>query len=445
MSPSRVDPHGLASLPQDHAQAARRAAVRKVMCHLLPMLFVGAVFAHIDRTNVSMASLQMTSDIGLSPAVYGFGVGAFFIIYALAEIPSNVGLLRFGARRWIARIMISWGLVSLSTAFVVGPISFVTNRMALAAAEAGYIPGVLAILSLWLPPEDRARVFSLFLMAIPLASILGGPLAAGFLALDGFFGLRGWQWLFLIEGLPPIILAVFIWYKLRDHPTQSEWLTTADIAILTAEGDAPKRVHLTPRAFFRSIANGRVLLFTAVLGCLGGIMHAVTFWLPQIIRGFGLSVTQTGFAVAVPYVIGAAVMFLWSSHSDRTGERRWHLAGPAAIAGIALVGSALLPGVALKLGLLTLATTCIFAGQGIFWSLVSVALKDNERAVGLAAVNAGGTLFAFLAPFAIGISKQMTGGFGAAFGILGVLGVVGGSLAFVMATKLRTANVPNTG
>ena len=420
----------------------RSLVVAKVLRRFMPLLFVGAVLAQLDRVNVSMASLAMNDDVGLSPAVYGFGVGLFFIVYALCEIPSNAGLARFGARRWIARIMLTWGVVSTLTAFVIGPATFVANRALLAAAEAGFLPGVLAYLSIWLPARDRARAFSMFLMAIPIANILGGPLAAALLGLDGMLGLRGWQWLFILEGLPPVILAIVIWAKLRDHPRDAEWLTPDEAELLVASHHPTEaKEHLTLAVFVKSIISPQILLFTLVLGCLGGINHAVTFWLPQIVRSAGLSVQETGFAAAVPYLLGAAVMVAWSSHSDRTGERRWHLAGPAILAGIALAASAWLPGALTRMALVTIAVTCVLAIQGIFWSMVSVSLEGHRRTIGMATVSAGGILFAFLAPFLIGLSKQLTGGFDAAFVILGALGVVGGGLAFVMAAQAtRTAH-----
>lgn len=431
---------GAGTLPKADRSAARAAAVSKVVRRMLPLLFLGAILAHLDRVNVSMASLTMNADVGLSPAVYGFGVGAFFIIYALCEIPSNAGLARFGARLWIARIMLTWGIVSAATALVAGPTSFIANRALLAAAEAGFLPGVLAFLSIWLPAADRARVFAMFLMAIPIANILGGPLAAGLLALDGTFGLRGWQWLFILEGLPPIALAVVIWKKLRDHPRDAEWLSAEEVTLLTdGEPEAAAKEHLTFNAFLRAIISPRIFLFTLVIGCLGGINHAVTFWLPQIVRSAGFTVTQTGFVIALPYLLGAAVMVFWSGHSDRTGERRWHLAGPAMLAGVALAASVWLSGDAVRLALIAVAITCVLSIQGIFWSTVSISLDGHQRTIGIATVSAGGILFAFLAPFLIGLSREVTGGFNAAFGILGALGIIGGGLAFIMATQAEIA------
>lgn len=410
-------------------------AVSKVIRHLLPLLFVACVLAQLDRVNVSMAALTMTADIGLSPATFGLGVSAFLVIYALCEIPSNYGLARFGARRWIARIMFSWGLVSVATALVVGPASFLANRALLAVAEAGFLPGVLAFLSSWLPAKDRARVFSLFLLGVPLANVIGGPIAAGLLRLDGVFGLRGWQWLFLLEGLPPLLLSFAIWTTLRDRPQDAAWLSAAEVAALTGEQQAHDdgaRIGIVAAA--RALLDVRVLVFMLILGCLGGVNQAVAFWLPQIVHGAGLSITETGFAVAAPYLLGAAAMVGWSAHSDRTGERRWHLALPGMAAGVLLAAAAAVPGAAPRLLLLSLSIGCLLALQGVFWSTVSVALEGAQRTIAMGAVSAGGLFFAFLAPFLIGVSKQWTGGFDLAFVILGAFGVVGGGLALVMAT-----------
>ena len=415
--------------------AKRQAVVSKVIRRLLPLLFIACVLAQLDRVNISMAALTMPADIALSAATFGLGVGAFLVVYALCEIPSNVGLVRFGARRWLARIMLTWGLVSAGTALVTGPTGFLVNRVLLAAAEAGFLPGVLAFLSSWLPARDRARAFSLFLLGVPVANVIGGPIAVGLLRLDGALGLHGWQWLFLAEGFLPVLLAAVIWTTLRDRPEDAAWLSPAESAALGGEasaGDQESRVAFG--AALRALADWRVLLFVLILGCFGGVNHAVAFWLPQIVHSLGLSITQTGFAVATPYLLGGVAMVGWSAHSDRTGEHRWHLALPGMAAGVLLALTAVVPGGTTRLALLILSIGCLLALQGVFWSAVSVALEGKQRTVAMGAVSAGGLLFAFLAPFLIGLSKQWTGTFDLAFIILGSFGVVGGGLALAMAT-----------
>ena len=412
----------------------RQAVVAKVIRRLVPLLFIACVLAQLDRVNISMAALTMPHDIALSPATFGFGVSVFLVVYAMCEIPSNFGLLRFGARRWLARIMFTWGIVSAGTALVAGPSSFVLNRVLLAAAEAGFLPGVLAYLSAWLPARDRARAFSLFLLGLPVANVIGGPIAAGLLKLDGWLGLHGWQWLFVVEGFLPVLLAAAMWTTLRDRPQDAAWLRPAEIAALKHEEQAgDQQSHIGLAAAAHAIADWRVLLFMLILGCFGGVNNAVAFWLPQIVHSLGMSITQTGFAVAAPYLLGGAAMVAWSAHSDHTGERRWHLALPGMAAGLLLALTAAAHGAVMRLVLLSLSIGCLLALQAVFWSAVSAALEGKQRTIALGAVSAGGLLFAFLAPLLIGLSKQWTGGFDLAFVILGGFGFVGGVLALVMA------------
>lgn len=413
----------------------RDRVMRKVACRVLPLLFLGALLANLDKSNVGMASLQMNGDIGLSSSFYGFGVGAFFVVYAFSEVPSNLAMARFGARAWLTRIMLTWGVVSAAGALIGGPGTFLVNRILLGAAEAGYLPGAIAYLSLWLPGEYRARVLSWFMIAVPGAVVIGGPLSAALLSLDGLAGLRGWQWLFLIEGLPPIALALVMWRLLRDAPDRAEWLTGPDLQALTGtlDGGVPAR-HARPtlREVLRAATQPVVLLFTLVLGCLGGVNLGVTFWLPQIMKGAGLTAMQTGLASALPYATGMVGMILWSWHSDRTGDRRWHIAMPAMLAGASLSLLPLAHGFPVRFVLIVVGITCVTAMQGVFWAAVTSTLNGTQRIVGVAAINAGGTLMAFLSPYLIGVSKQLTGGFETAFLLLGLLGIAGGLLSLVL-------------
>lgn len=408
-------------------------AVAKVTSRLLPFLFLGAIFAQLDRSNVSMAALQMNDEIGISPAVFGLGVGAFFVAYALFEVPSNVALARFGARRWLARIMISWGLISALSAFVVGPKTFLLNRILLGVAEAGFLPGVLAYLSTWLPERERARVFSYFLVAIPVAVVLGGPLAAALLAVDAL-GLSGWQWLFLVEGLAPVVLGVIYLKVLRDGPRVAEWLTSEEAEALSRATEiGGPRPHARPRFadMVRAIATRRVLVFLLILASLGGVNLGVTFWLPQVMKAAGLATTQIGFLSTLPYAFGAAAMLLWARSSDRRQERRWHLVLPAMLAASALGLLPLAGGLSGQVVLIVLAMMGIFSAQAVFWSSVSAMLEPHERFVGLAAISAGGALLSFPVPSLIGLSKQVTGNFAGAFVLLAALGVAGGLLSLI--------------
>jgi ACS family tartrate transporter-like MFS transporter len=415
------------------------SAVRKAVWRLTPLLFMGAILAHLDRINVGIAALQMNKDVGLSPAIYGFGVGAFFIAYAFFEVPSNMGLARFGARLWIARIMLTWGLVSASSALIVGDVSFVANRILLGAAEAGFLPGAFVFLSSWLPAERRARVFSYFMVAIPIAAAIGSPLSALLMQLDGLAGLRGWQWLFIVEGLPPVILALVILLRLRDRPADAEWLSDGERKALIAAIGEPAMAH-TKMSFGHLVRTAKtpgVWLLTGVLSCLGGIAYGVTFWLPQVIKSYGLNTLDTGLLSALPYACGAVAMLVWSRHSDKTGERRWHLAAPALLAALMLVSSIFAGSLPVRLTLLTLAMTCIYSLQPVFWSLVSVALRGPDRVIGLALISAGGTFVAFLVPMLVGFLRQLTGGFDGAFVVLAAFGVVGAILA-IFAGRIAT-------
>ena len=410
------------------------SAVAKVTARLLPLLFVGAVFAQLDRSNVSMAALQMNDEIGLSASAFGLGVATFFVTYALFEVPSNVALGRYGARRWLARIMITWGVISGLGSLVIGPKTFLLNRILLGAAEAGFLPGVLTYLSIWLPERERARVFSYFLVAIPVAVVLGGPLAAALLAIDGL-GLSGWQWLFVIEGFAPVVLGLVYLRVLRDAPSDAEWLTRDEAEALeqaTVGGRFAPHARPSFGEVARSIANRQVLVFLLILASLGGVNLGVTFWLPQVMKAAGLTTTETGFLSTLPYAFGSIAMLLWARSSDRRQERRWHLVFPAMLAAVALGLLPLSSGLSGQLALIVLAMMGIFSAQAVFWSSVSGILVPEQRFVGLGAISAGGALLSFPVPSLIGISKQVTGDFAAAFGLLAVLGIVGGLLSLVV-------------
>lgn len=415
--------------------AAVDSVVRKVTWRIVPLMFLGSMLANVDKANVGMASLQMNRAVNLSPSVYGFGVGAFFIVYALCEVPSNVALGRFGARVWMTRIMLTWGVISMAGALIVGPRSFLLNRVMLGAAEAGFLPGAIAFMAGWLPAAYRARTLSYFMVAIPLAAIISSPISAALLRLDGMGGLQGWQWLFIIEGLPTLFLAGAMWRLLRDTPTEAKWLTPAEretLADALADDVPAGHLRLAAMDVLRAMAKPVVLLFTLVLGCLGGVTLAVQFWLPQILRGAGLTSTETGFAATLPALVGIVALLLWSRHSDCTGEKRWHLAIPAMIAGASLAMSAAVPVFPVRFALLVLAIASVMSMQGIFWAAVSTTLAGKERIVGVAAINAGGTLIAFLEPYLIGVVKQATGTFDLAFVMLGLFGILGGLLSIAL-------------
>ena len=320
-----------------------RATLRAVSRRLIPFLFLLYVVSFLDRVNVGFAALEMNSDLGLSPAVYGFGAGIFFIGYALLEVPSNLILARVGARRWIARIMITWGIIAAGMMFVRGPVSFYVLRFLLGIAEAGFFPGIIFYLSEWFPADARARAVARFMTAIPVSAVIGGPVSGALLGLSGRLGLAGWQWLFLLEGLPAVVLGVVVLRYLPDRPDEVAWLPPEQrtwlIERLRAERDTCIERHgLT---VIRALSTGVVwqmglLVFLSI--SFG--QYALALWLPQIVRGFsGLTNLQVGLVSAIPNLVAVIAMVIVAAHSDRTGERRLHIAAASAVAALDFSGA----------------------------------------------------------------------------------------------------------
>ncbi len=320
----------------DDDAAAR--VFKRVRGRLVPVLMLCYFVAFLDRVNVGFAALEMNQDLGFGPAVYGWGAGVFFIGYFLCEVPSNVMLELLGARVWIARIMISWGLVSMAGATIRGPTSFYVLRFVLGAAEAGFYPGVIVYLGGWFPSAERARVFGWFTLANPIAAVLGGPLSGAILSHAEWMGVRSWQILFLVEGFPAVVLGWVVWRFLADRPRDARWLSDEERALLERHvaADAERRVYKEKLTLWQGLRNPRVLLLGAVyFGCIAG-NYGLSFWLPQIVKAFGVTNFQTGLIAALPYACGAIAMVLWSHHSDRTGERAWHVTLPLVLASAAL-------------------------------------------------------------------------------------------------------------
>jgi ACS family tartrate transporter-like MFS transporter len=320
-----------------------RATLTKVGWRLLPFLLLLYVVAWLDRVNIGFAALQMNADLGFSAAVYGFGAGIFFIGYALFEVPSNLILARVGARLWIARIMITWGVLSVAMMYVEGPLSFYVLRFLLGVAEAGFLPGIIYYLGNWYPAAERARAVSWFMLAIPLSTVIGGPLAGLILELDGWHGLLGWQWLFLLEGLPAVVLGFVVLVYLTDSPAKAEWLTSDERRWLTERVTAEQRATQTRHG----VGLGAALLHPTVW-LLGLIIFAcqcgsygLTLWIPQIVQGLsGLGTFAVSTISALPYVAASIGMILVGRSSDRSGERLLHIAIPSAIGALGFIASA---------------------------------------------------------------------------------------------------------
>jgi ACS family tartrate transporter-like MFS transporter len=397
-------------------EEARQSAVRKAAWRLLPFLCLCYMVNFLDRVNVGFAALSMNADLGFSPSVYGLGAGIFFAGYILFEVPSNLALQRFGARIWIARIMISWGLVATAMALVHNEGSFYALRLLLGVAEAGFFPGIILYLTYWFPARERARIVSLFMAAVPLATVFGGPLSGALLTMHGFMGLAGWQWLFIIQGVPAAILGVIVLFFLDDRPDHARWLSQEErqalAATLTAEAKATREVGFTELG--QALTRPRVLVLGLLYFCIVTGLYGIGFWMPQVLQTFGLDPLQIGFLTAIPYLAAALGMVIWGARSDRTGERIWHIALPLILGGAAFAWSAFTGPLHLSMLALTLATLGIYAAVGTFWSLPTAILTGTGAAAGLALVNSMGNLAGLVSPTVIGFIREASGSFTAA-------------------------------
>jgi D-galactonate transporter len=399
------------SVLSEGQESAEAAAYSKVAWRLLPFLFFCYVCSYLDRVNVGFAKLQMLNDLKFSETVYGLGAGVFFVGYALLEIPSNLILFRVGARVWIARIMITWGLVASAMMFVKSPTSFYILRFLLGAAEAGFIPGILLYLTFWFPARRRGKVMAIFLTGIPVAGVVGGPLSGWIVhQFGGVQGLAGWQWLFLLEGLPSIVAGIVALFWLTDGIRQAKWLTEAEKQILEAhvKTEAGAKEHHSMGDAFRE-PKVWLLAVTYALFLMG--LYGVSFWLPSLIRASGVKdVLDVGLLTAIPYSVATVAMIATSYSSDRKRERRWHLAIAGFCGALGLVLSAVYANnTVLAMGALTLAAAGICTTVSQFWNLPGAFLGGVAAAAGIAFVNASGSVSGFIAPPLVGWVKDLTG------------------------------------
>jgi D-galactonate transporter len=418
------------------------AVYRKVGLRLIPLLFVCYIAAYLDRVNVGFAKLQMQSALGLSDAVYGLGAGIFFIGYFLFEIPSNVILHKVGAGRWIARIMVTWGVLSAATMFVSSPAGFYLVRFLLGVAEAGFFPGIILYLTYWYPAGRRARATSLFMTAIAVAGIVGGPLSGWILhSLSGAGGLQGWQWLFLIEALPSVVLGVAAWFWLEDRVSGAAWLTPAERALIAREV-AAEEAQKADEPILRVLGNPWVWLLAFVYFAIVSGLYGVTFWLPTIIKGLGVSdPLDVGLVSAVPWAFGIVAMMLAARSADRRMERRWHTLVACLVAAAGLEISVACSGqVVAAMAGLTLCAMGIMAALPVFWGNPTGFLGGTAAAAGIALINSVGNLSGFGAPFVIGWIKERTHSTDAGLHLLAGVLVIG---AFaVMALRPAARAVP---
>ena len=415
------------------------AVYRKVGMRLLPLLFLCYIAAYLDRVNVGFAKLQMQSALQFSDAIYGLGAGIFFIGYFIFEVPSNILLHKAGARRWIARIMISWGLLSAASMFVWSPMSFYVIRFLLGAAEAGFFPGIILYLTYWYPADRRGRATSLFMSAVAFAGVIGGPLSGWILkSLNGTNGLAGWQWLFLLEGVPSILLGFVVLFYLDDRVKDAKWLTKPERDLISRDV-AAEETSKAEGSIFAALFNPKIWLLALVYFCFVSGLYGISFWLPTIIKSLGVAdPLDVGLLSAIPWSCGVVAMYFAARSADRLRERRWHSAIPALVGAAGLVLSVSSPGnpVIAMVGL-TIATMGILTTLPIFWGLPTALLGGTAAAAGIAFINSFGNLSGFSAPFLIGVIKDMTHSTDAGLYLLAGLLFVGAMLVLRVRVERR--------
>jgi D-galactonate transporter len=387
----------------------------KVARRLVPFLILCYFVAYLDRVNVSMAKLTMDPQLGITDAQFGFGAGIFFFAYFIFEVPSNLALDRFGARKWIARIMFSWGVVSGCMALIHGLAGFYLIRILLGAAEAGFFPGIIYFLTLWFPSLYRGRIVGYFMVAIPLSTVIGNPISGAILNLHGFLGLAGWQWLFILEAAPAVVMAFFVWFYLTDRPSDATWLAPEEREWLIARLEAERQQRVAARHFsvMEALTDGRVLAIALIYFGTVATNYGLSFFLPTIVKQFGLSNVMTGIVSAVPYLVGAIAMVAWGHSSDHFHERKAHAAIPLIVSVLGLCAAALLDDPVAKMAALAVAGFGIFALLPVFWTLPTAFLSGSAAAGGIAIINSIGNLAGFAGPYAMGALKQATGSFSA--------------------------------
>lgn len=397
----------------DHIDPIERQTMRKVSWRLMPLLMLGYFCAYLDRSNVGMAATTMVDDLHFSSAVFGFGAGMFFLGYFLAEVPSNLILHKVGARRWIARILITWGIIAALTAIVWNEWSFYGNRVLLGLAEAGFYPGVLLYLTWWFPSYYRSRMMGLFQSASVISLFVGPPLGGLILRMNGMMGLQGWQWLYVVEGLPPLITCVVFLRFLTDRPSEATWLTAEQRTWLQTRLQAEEAQRESVRKFSLSEAftNPKMWLLTLAYFGQNTSSYALVFFLPLIVKGLGVGTNWVGLITALPYLCAFVAMIAWGYHSDITGERKWHVAGASLLAAGGLAACVL---IGVGHPLITMVALCIaMIGQQslvpTFWSIPSAMLTGVAAAGGLAMVNAVGNLGGWFGPSVYGFIKDATG------------------------------------
>jgi D-galactonate transporter len=430
-----------------------KRTIRKVTVRLVPFLILCYFIAYLDRVNVGFAALTMNKELGLTATMFGFGSGIFFVAYFLFELPSNLFLDRFGARRWIARIMVTWGIVSGLTAFVV-PIARLTGlgneysfyglRILLGLAEAGFFPGIIFYLTLWFPGVYRGLVVGQFMAAVPISSIIGAPVSGAVLGLDGFAGLAGWQWLFIIEAVPSLVLAVVVYFYLTDYPSEATWLADDERTWLDgrlkaerAQREAAHNISVWEAIFHLRVWALSIVYFGAVAG-----LYGVQFWLPQIVKAFGLSNFGTGLVVAIPFFVGTVAMVLYGRWSDRGQQRAVHVGIALACMAAGIAAATLTDNPFVTMVAFTVAACGVFMALPVTWTLPTAVLSGASAAAGIAVINSVANLAGFVGPFAMGWIKDATGSFTGGLLLIAAIGVVAMVIVLVLGHDRELERAP---
>ncbi|VIO67437.1 MFS transporter [Bradyrhizobium ivorense] len=416
------------------SDAVADRAIRKAFVRLMPVLFVSYILAYIDRVNVGFAALTMNGDLGISPYIFGLGAGVFFLGYFVCEIPSNLVMAKVGARRWISRIMISWGVIAVAMALVQGPASFIVIRFLLGAAEAGFFPGVILYLTYWFPQQYRARMIAAFIVAVPVSLALGGPVSTAILQMDGVAGLKGWQWLFILEGLPTILVGLVFLKVMPDRPGEAKWLSSEERSWLQNALDSEARAVAGAHglSLLRSLADVRVLALAFIWFANTTANLGLAFFLPQILKGLGLTDMQTGITTSIPYIFGTLGIIAFGFFSDRYNERRWTLCAALVLTAVGLTAAGAMSGSLFAVAVMAVAAVGIYGAKPPFWPLPSTFLVGNAAAAGIALINATGNLGGFVGPYAIGWIRDATHSYQAGLYLLAALSFVAAVLVPVV-------------
>src|ERR1700710_1314155 len=410
-----------------------KSTIRAISWRLIPFLNLAYFLAYLDRVNLGFAALTMNAELKFSPLVFSWGAGIFFIGYFIFEVPSNLALEKFGASRWIARIMVTWGIISAAMAMVSGEWSFYILRFLLGVAEAGFFPGIILYLTYWYPAEYRARFLAAFAIAVPVSTVIGAPISGMLLGLDGVMGLKGWQWLFIIEGIPSVLLGIVTWFYLTDRPAKADWLTAEQKAWLAGRLDSEVAAKQAARymSLGQALSSPKVLTLSLIYFGFVGALYGMQFWLPQIVKAFGFSNGQTGFVTAVPYLFGSIAMVLWARHSDKTRERVMHVGAPLLLTAVALGVCGYMDNPYVTMVALIVAAIGIFCTFAVFWTLPTAWLSGTAAAGAIALINSIGNLAGFGGPYLIRWVKEATGSTSTGLLVLAVLPLIGGLMVFL--------------